>query len=222
MTPPPAPKRLILYDLDGTLVDTLEDITSAVNHTLRMLQLPAVAADEVRGYVGRGVRQLVQRCIKMEDPKRLEYGMQVYLAYYARHMLDHSRLYPGVEPFLEQFASRQQAVITNKPNPFSQQILEALGIARHFIEIIAGDSGYPKKPSPESARALMQRTGVAASDTVFIGDSPIDVEAGRSAGIMTVGLTQGLTDESELRAAHPDLVVSHLTELLDLAVQQNW
>ncbi len=215
-------KQLIIYDLDGTLVDTLEDITCAANHMLRMLQTPGVLAREVRGYIGCGVQELVKRCVKTEDPKRIEYGVSVYRAYYARHMLDQSRLYPGAQAVLDYFKARRQAVITNKPNPFSREILTALGVADYFFEIIAGDSAYPKKPDPAAALAIMQQAGSHPEETLLIGDSPIDIETGRRAGVATVGILHGFSDKDELLAAAPDLLVRDFAELLQRAKAEVW
>lgn len=215
-------KQLILYDLDGTLVDTLADITCAANHMLRILQASAVSAHEVRGYIGCGVHELVKRCLNTEDPKRIEYGVSVYRAYYARHMLDQSRLYPGAREVLDYFNARRQAVITNKPNPFSREILTALGVADYFFEIIAGDSAYPKKPDPSAARAMVQRAGSRPEETLLIGDSPIDIETGRRAGVATIGVLHGFSDKGELLAAAPDVLVQDFSELLQHAKKEDW
>jgi phosphoglycolate phosphatase len=215
-------KRLLLYDLDGTLVDTLEDLTASANHMLRALGSPTISSQEVRRHVGHGVRELVRRCLKSDESSRIDDGMRVYLAHYAQHRLDHARLYPGAREVLEHFASRRQAVVTNKPNPFSRDILEALGIARYFAEIIAGDSGFPKKPDPGAALALMRAEAVTPGETVLIGDSPIDVETARNAGVGVACLLHGLSDAAELSATSPDVLVKDFAELLALAKAQGW
>ena len=215
-------KRLVLYDLDGTLVDTLADIAEATNHMLQTLQAPPMPADAIRQFVGRGVQELVAACLKTEEPQRIEEGVAIYRAYYAQHLLDQSRLYPGATALLDHFASRTQAVVTNKPNPFSQQILDALGVAHYFVEIVAGNSAYPRKPDPASVHALMAAAKATPHDTVLIGDSPIDIETGRNAGITTVAVLHGLTDEPELVRAKPDWLVRDFAELLAVAGRQRW
>ena len=215
-------KRLVLYDLDGTLVDTLADIAEATNHMLQTLQASPMPADAIRQFVGRGVQELVAACLKTDEPQRIEEGVAVYRAYYSQHLLDHSRLYPGAIALLDHFASRPQAVVTNKPNPFSQRILETLGVARYFFEIVAGNSAYPRKPDPASVQALMAAAKATPHDTMLIGDSPIDIETGRNAGITTVAVLHGLTDEPELAAANPDLLVHNFHDLLKQAIQQQW
>jgi phosphoglycolate phosphatase len=216
--------RLIVYDLDGTLVDTLEDITASANHMLERLGLPPIPASDVRGYVGRGVRELVTRCLGTEDGEHLERGLRLYREHYGRHLLDRSRLYPGARETLEHFKrlGRAQAVITNKPDPYSTQILAGLGVEGYFTAIIAGDTQYPKKPDPASLRALMERSGAAPGETVFIGDSPVDVETGRRAGVLTVAVTHGLADVRELAEAAPEVTVAGFAELVALAAARRW
>ena len=215
-------KQLLIYDLDGTLVNTLNDLTRAANETLRVLQAPPVTVEEVRRAVGQGVHELVRCCLKTEDPKVLEHAVKVFRSYYARYVLDTSRLYPGAKEVLDHFAQRRQAVLTNKPNPFATDILKALGVAHYFFQIVAGDSGFPKKPDPASVRELMRQSGAAPEGTVFVGDSSIDIETGRRAGILTVAVLGGFTDEAELAAAKPDLLVKDFPELLRVAASQSW
>ena len=215
-------KRLIIYDLDGTLVDTLEDIAQAANHMLRQLGAPALPARDIRGSVGRGVRQLVQHCLKSDDPTQIERGVTIYRVYYAQHLTDHSALYPGARDTLEHFKTRREAVVTNKPNPFSRDLLAALGVADYFLEIVGGDDGFPKKPDPSSLRALMEREGIAAAEAIMVGDSPVDVEAGRRAGVMTVGITHGFSERSELTAASPDALLNNFEEFLTHAQREGW
>ncbi|MBI3318033.1 MAG: HAD-IA family hydrolase [Candidatus Omnitrophica bacterium] len=220
MTPPL--KRLILYDLDGTLVDTRTDIVQAVNYTLGEMGFSPLPREEVIRSVGLGLRQLLAACLKTEDPGRIEEGVKVYRPYYAKHLLDHSRLYPGALDLLEYFKERKQAVITNKPNPYSRRILELLGVDRFFFEVIGGDSDLPKKPAPETVLWLMGKSNLTAGETLLIGDSPIDAEAGRNAGVFTVIVRQGFSSEEEIRRSGPDKAVDSLKELLQLAKEKKW
>ena len=215
-------KRLIIYDLDGTLVDTREDIAQAANHMLSQLRLPLLASQEICRSVGRGLHNLITGCLKTEDPKQIERGTTLYRAYYAAHLLDHSTLYPGVREVLEYFKQRSQVVITNKPNPYSRDILVGLDVAGYFVEIVAGDSAYPKKPDPTAVQSMMEKAQTVPEKTLMVGDSPIDIETGRNAGVLTVGITQGFADDAELRAAAPTVLVRNFQELLELAKQQGW
>ena len=215
-------RQLICYDLDGTLVDTLEDIAQAANHMLRELQVPPLPVHEIRRSIGKGLHELVTHCLKTEDPQRIEQGTRIYRAYYTQHLLDHSRLYAGTQALFDHFSTRRQVVITNKPNPYSRQILESLGVAHYFCEIVAGNSAYPKKPHPAALLALMEREQVHPMDTIFIGDSPVDIETGRSAGVVTIGVLHGFSDAQELITAHPDVLVENFAQLLELAQRHGW
>ena len=213
---------MIVYDLDGTLVDTLQDITNAANHMLSQLGVAALSPDQVRRFIGRGMRQLVMDCLQTESPERIAEGMRIYRAYYHQHLTDNSRLFPAALEVLEFFSGRTQAVISNKPNPYSTDLLKALGVDRYFFEIIGGDDPYPRKPDPASLRVLMERADASNEQTIVIGDSPIDVELGRSAGVFTVCVTHGLSDRHDLIAAKPDAMVEGFASLLSLAKEQQW
>lgn len=206
--------RLVIYDLDGTLVDTKQDIAEAVNFMLARLGEPPLEAQDICRYVGHGLHHLIAHCLRTQEARRIEAGTALYRTYYATHLLDHSRLYPGVIDTLRYCQRHHQAVLTNKPNPYSRELLIGLGIAEYFVEIIAGDSGYPKKPDPAAAHALMARTQASAQETLMVGDSPIDIETGQRAGVRTVGVAQGFVDRAELAAAKPDVLVSDFSELL--------
>ncbi len=215
-------KRLVVYDLDGTLVDTLQDITNAANHMLSRLKAPLLTPDCVRRFVGRGIQQLVAECLNTDDPQRIQEGLAIYRAHYHQHLVDHSRLYPGTRDILEHFRSRVQAVITNKPNPYSRELLTALGVANYFLDIIGGDTPYPRKPDPTSLHSMMERVDATPEETLLVGDSPIDIETGHRAGVLTVTVSHGLADAGELATASPDLMVSNLLELLTVVKRHGW
>ena len=215
-------KRLIIYDLDGTLVDTGEDIARAVNYMLREMHGAMRPAEEIRRFVGRGLHDLIARCLDTEHPAQIARGTQLFEAHYAAHLTDCSQLYPGVLEMLDALKSRAQAVVTNKPQPFARDLLAALGVAEYFVDIIAGGTTYPKKPDPAAVRALMHRHRVRPEDTVLIGDSLIDVETGKNAGVSTVMMTHGFTSPDELKSGHPEAVVDGFAEFLELARSRGW
>ncbi len=214
--------RLILYDLDGTLVDTKEDIAQAANHMLTQMGQAPLPGPVIWRFVGLGLRQLVEGCLQTDDSHHIEQGMKLYRAHYTQHLLDHTQLFPRAIEVLEHFKARKQAVITNKPNPYARDILTGLRVADYFSEIVGGNSEYPKKPDPGAALAIMHQEGVPHEQTLLIGDSPIDVEMGRSAGIFTVGVSHGFSTQEELAAAAPDLIVKDFAELLVRAQTLNW
>ena len=215
-------KRLILYDLDGTLVDTKLDIAQAVNHALKELGASVLHPDEVARFVGSGLDQLIGGSLKTHDPAVIERGIELFRTYYAKHLADYSTLYPGVREVLEYFKARTQAVITNKPNPYSKNLLSALGVASYFSDIMSGDGEYPRKPDPSAVFTLLQRDGVSASEALVIGDSPIDVEMGRRAGIFTLAVAQGFNAREELVRANPDALVDDFAAVLAFVKQQGW
>ena len=215
-------KRLILYDLDGTLIDTGEDILAAVNHMLLELGHEPLTRKEVDPLVGNGLHSLIRGCLKIQEPKSVEKGGKIFRDYYRRHLLDHSRLFPGALACLDYFKDRVQGMITNKPDPFAKEMLKALGVARFFSEVIAGDSEFPPKPDPSSVLAMMKKFQAPASDAVMIGDSLMDIEAARKAGISAVVMTHGFTDVTALRGAGPDEIFEGFDEFLEFAKKNNW
>jgi phosphoglycolate phosphatase len=218
-------KRIIFYDLDGTLVDTKDDITASANHMLQEIGLPPMTREEVVPFVGRGLRQLVASLVGCpENAPQADEAMKIYRRHYTLHMLDNSRLYPGAKELLEHFKGRQQAVITNKPNPYSRQILAGLGVDSYFIEVVGGEaeSAYPKKPDPSSLIALMRKAGASPKEALFVGDSVVDIQAGKAAGVEMAVVTHGFEEEAAIRREAPEVVVSGFPELIAVARQRGW
>ena len=214
--------QLIIYDLDGTLVDTREDIARAANHMRMQMGLHPIAAESVSAFVGRGVHALISGCLETEDGKKIEKGTKIYRDYYGKHMLDSSRLYPFAKEVLDYFKSRHQAVITNKPDPFSAELLKALGVADYFFEIVPGNADHPKKPDPAAVRHLMESAEASKEETLFVGDSRIDIETGRNAGIRTVVLLHGFGSADELQSAAPARIFKDFREFLETARKEKW
>ncbi len=215
-------KNLILYDLDGTLADTRRDIINGVRYALTTLSGPELTDDEIKDCVGTGLHELIRQVFRTDDERLADRGAKLYRDHYKAHMMDHTHLYSGAREFLEHFKDRKQAVITNKPNPFSTQILEALGVAHYFIAILAGDNGLPFKPDPAAIHHLMEETGAAKEAVLFVGDSPVDIEAARNASVEVVTLSHGFASEAVLREAKPDHIVHDFKELLALAREKGW
>lgn len=215
-------KKLIVYDLDGTLADTRKDIVLSVQHMLREMQAPPLEASEIQRYVGRGLYHLMCSCLKTHDMKQVEKAAKIYRNHYAAHMMDHTRLYDGALDLLCFFENRKQAVITNKPNPFSEDMLARLEVSKFFVEVVAGDAKYPKKPDPQALVALMKNENVTAGETLFIGDSLIDVETARNAGVEIAAVLHGFSSEDELKSARPDLIARDFKELKDLVTSKGW
>lgn len=225
---PAGKKRLIIYDLDGTLVDTAQDIAEATNYMLKMLTGQGLPDDEIRRFVGKGLHDLVRRAIEsVQQPSTaddvvVEEGTRLFGEYYGQHLLDQSRLYPFAQDVLRYFQDRLQAVITNKPDPFVRPLLRGLAIEDYFAHIIATGGDYPKKPDPAAVHALITRARLQPRDVLMVGDSLIDLETGRNARVFTVILTQGFQDRRPLVASKPDALVADLSEFLALVKRQKW
>jgi len=175
--------RLIVYDLDGTLIDSRLDIANAVNATLLELGWREIAVEKVSSFVGGGVKNLMRLALEeagAEARGLSERAIQRFRKRYGEHLLEHTQLYPAVPRVLEFFKDRLQAVITNKPESFSRAILKGLGIGSYFFRILGGDAGFPKKPAPEALLEILKSAGVPAEEAVLVGDSAIDVETGRT------------------------------------------
>jgi phosphoglycolate phosphatase len=211
------PVRLLVFDLDGTLVDSVRDLATAVNETLERAApgTPPLSLAEVRAFVGEGTRVLVERSLKRARVDRtVDEVLPLYLESYRRHLLDNTRLYPGVLEALDGLRDLVLAVLTNKPGDLSRRVLEGLGVASRFVRIWGPEEARGRKPDPRGLQNLMLDLGVGAAETAMVGDSPIDVATGRGAGTLTVGVTYGLDPES-LRADPPEILVGDLRELAD-------
>ena len=207
--------RLLIFDLDGTLVDSLEDITHSVNFTLGKLGRPLLHLDTVREYVGDGMEMLLTRALG-EHTDLLEEAKGIYMVHQSRNLVVRSRLYPGVRETLEHFRSIPMAVVTNKTLEFSEPLLERLGIRPYFGMIIGADAGLPLKPAPDAFLKIMKSLGIAKEYTVVVGDGTTDIRAGKAAGITTCAVTYGFRSEEELRKTGPDHVIHAFSELTGL------
>jgi phosphoglycolate phosphatase len=212
--------KLLVFDLDGTLIDSAQDLCNSVNATLAAFNRPPLPDAQVAGYIGNGAQKLVQRALAADDGVEpgedlLARAYAFFLDYYREHKLDYTYAYDGV---LESLAAlrtvhdqpgapaRVMAVLTNKPVRPAQAICEALGLAPYFLDIYGGNSFATKKPNPEGLFALMQQVNARPDQTVMIGDSAVDVETARNAGAWSIGCTFGLLPQS-LQAAPPDVLV---------------
>lgn len=209
--------RAALFDLDGTLVDSLDDLTDAVNHMLAGFGRPSLTVSSVRRLVGKGAHNLVRRALETDSEEAISRGIELFVAYNLNHVADKSALYPGVRETLHRLTECgiRLVVISNKHETLCNLIMETLGISRQF-EIICGGDTFPEmKPSPLPLLRVMERLGIAPHETVMIGDSINDIQAGREAGVTTIGCAWGYGGAEELagadhRAASPGDVATIL------------
>lgn len=212
-----------VFDLDGTLIDSGDDLAAAVNATLDRLGLPILPAGRVIGFVGHGMRRLLESSLEASVPGRspelLEAATGVFRESYRRGLLDRTALHGGVETMLTGLARAgvRLSLLTNKPREFTEPILAGLGIDGLFSDLVCGGETAAPKPDPAGALRLVERSGLPAERTVLVGDSAVDVETARRAGIGSCAVTWGLRDQAELRAARPDHLVVEPGGLVPLA-----
>ncbi len=205
--------RLLVFDLDGTLVDSKRDLALSVNAMRAAMGLDPLPLETIASYVGHGVTLLVRRSLGTDATNEsVEKGTAFFLAYYRAHMLDHTNFYPGVAEALEKLRGHKMAVLTNKPVVFSREMLTRLGFASYFAFIYGGNSFPQKKPDPIGLHTLMKDLQISARETLMVGDSDTDVLTGRNAGVWTCGVTYGFGAHT-LQHVSPDLVIGDLREL---------
>ncbi len=219
--------RLLIFDLDGTLVDSRIDLANSVNAMLRHYQRPELPCDVISTYVGDGAPMLVRRALG--DPRDEDFvrdALAFFIHYYRQHKLDNTHLYQGIFEMLAALRAARDgagglrmAVLSNKPVNPSRAIVEALGIGEFFFAVYGGNSFETKKPDPLGARRLLEEAGARAEEAVVIGDSDIDVLTGRNAGTWTVGVSYGFAPHT-LEAAPPDVLVDSPQELGKLIVHR--
>jgi len=202
--------RLAVLDLDGTLLDTLDDLADSVNAALGAVGLPPRQRAEIARFVGEGTRLLLDRAVAPRHDL-LEPALAAWWIHYRAHCLVHTRPYPGIPALLTR-AGRRLAVHTNKPGSLARQTLAGTGLLDRFAVVSGGDEA-PRKPDPAGTLEIMRRLGARPADTVFIGDSPTDVRTARAAGVRLVGVAWGFRSEAELRAAGAVTVVDTVAGL---------
>ena len=207
---------LLIFDLDGTLVDSKKDLTASVNHVRSTFGLPALPEDQIASFIGDGAQMLIQRALTAGDrpvaDADVQSGVQLFLSYYREHMLDASVLYPEVHETLMRLSDCRLAVLTNKPIRFSRTMLEGLGILHHFAAVYGGNSFERKKPDPIGILQILKDTEGQIERTWMIGDSAIDVLTGRNAGVRTCGVSWGYATAT-FHQTPPDYLIHRFAEL---------
>ena len=215
--------KLVIFDLDGTLIDSRLDLVHSVNAALRHIGRQELPDDVIASYVGDGAPILIQRALGGEtaDEATIRKGLGFFLSYYRQHKLDRTTIYPGIVEALSRIQNsangspRSFAVLSNKPVGPSRAIVDALGLGAFFGQVYGGNSFATKKPDPEGVRILLDEHRVASQHTAIVGDSHTDVRTGRNAGLWTIGVTYGFAPHT-FEEEPPDVLVDSPQELEEL------
>ena len=232
---PVAQLKLLVFDLDGTLIDSAQDLCNSVNAALTEFGLGPLPDPTIAGFVGNGAPLLIRRALALASKIPIEQvgedlfknAYAFFLQYYREHKLDFTYAYEGVLDALKALdqlhqapgnPARAMAVLTNKPVRMTRSIVDGLGIRGHFFQVYGGNSFEQKKPHPMGVEALMREAGVERAATMMVGDSSVDVLTARNAGIFCCGVTYGFQPET-LADPAPDLLVDRMEQVADWLLQ---
>jgi phosphoglycolate phosphatase len=207
---------LLVFDLDGTLIRSGEDLAASVNYALKAVGLPTVTLEAVLGFIGDGVHILMKRAMGPDALEHYDRAMDLFLDHYEEHLLDRTTLYPDVQEVLDHFSGKIKVIVTQKLQGSVLRIVQALGIADRFQEIIGQDSTPFRKPDPRLLELIMTKWGGTPERTVVIGDGENDILFGRNGGALSCAFLNGITRREKLLALSPDLTCETLSELKTL------
>jgi len=209
------PVELLIFDLDGTLIESKWDIAASVNLTLVELGLPQRPLEEIFGFVGDGVKKLLRLSVGEDDRISFEDALSVFRRHYLTHCLDRTTFYPGIDEALRHFTDKRKAVATNKSIEYTHVILNGLG-AHHFQFVVGGDNGFGLKPEPGMLLHIMECLNVPKERTVLVGDSTNDINGGHNAGIRVCAVGYGMGDRKKMAACQPDWFIERPEQLTEI------
>jgi phosphoglycolate phosphatase len=209
---------LMIFDFDGTLVDTGADLVKSINYTLRALQLPERPEKEIISFVGDGVSKLMARALGQDHAGLQEEAMQIFSGYYGEHLLDHSVLYPGVKDVLDNFRHKTKIILTNKRHRFTLRIAETLKIKNYFADIIGADSTPFMKPDRRVMDYVFSKHSTVGENVLIVGDGINDVMIARNSGILSCALLNGLGNRDDLLKLNPDYSCEDILEMNSLFI----
>ncbi len=211
---------LIIFDLDGTLIDSKKDIAFSVNETFRRMGIDPIPEETIYGYVGNGVRPLIDRSLAAAGKENaISQAIEHFRAIYIDHLLDTTVMFGGVDEVLESFNKnrKKMAIASNKPYRYVEKILKGLGMDDYFESVKGGDSVEMKKPAPEMLQSIMKEVSIDdPKDAVFVGDSGVDIRTGKNANVRTIGVTYGFRSRKEVEENEPDAIIDSPIELMDI------
>lgn len=206
--------KLLIFDLDGTLVDSRVDITNAINHAVKDYGLGPFSVEKITSMVGRGITKLLEDLLKPYPEIPINDVIERFLEHYEKHIIDNTRPYPGAMDVLEELRDYKKVVISNKRENLSKKTLEGLGLLGYFEIVLGSDSTPEKKPSPVPVRRVLEELNVSPHEAAIIGDSDLDIKAGKAAGILTIAVSYGYRPRELLLEA--DHIIDSIKKLPDL------
>ena len=207
----------MIFDFDGTLAATGDDIADSINYTLRTMGMAEISTAEILTFVGDGVGKLIERSLgKGENEQQKKEALEIFSRHYGEHSLDKTVLYPGVVDMLDHFRNKRKIILTNKRFFYTEKICNALQIKDYFIDIIGADSTPFIKPDPQLLDIIQERYTFDRDRTVIIGDGANDLLFAKNTGILCACHLNGLVKREELQALHPDMTFEHFAELKDM------
>ena len=207
----------MIFDFDGTLANTGDDLADGLNYTLQMMNLPTIATEVILTFVGDGIGKLLERSLgEAWNEQRGKEMLEIFPRYYEEHLLDKTVLYPGVLDVLNHFHGKRKIILTNKRLCFTEKICDGLQIRDYFVDIIAGDSTPFFKPAPELLDIIQKRHSFRRDQTVIIGDGANDLLLAKNTGILCACHLNGLGKKEDLQALQPDMTFEHFAELKEM------
>ncbi len=210
------PVDLIIFDLDGTLIDSKKDIATAVNLTLTDMGVEPLNPQVIYGYVGEGVRQLLKKSVGVENRSRCDEALKIFRQHYLDHLLDTTRFHPGIDDVLAHFSNKPKAIVTNKQTAYTMAILEGLRVVDQFEMVIGSEGTQELKPHPAMILKAVEGFKVDRSKAVMIGDSILDIQAAQAAGIKSCAVGYGMGVRKRLEESRPDFFCEHPEDLKQL------
>ena len=207
---------IIIFDLDGTLVDSKTDIATSINHARAALGLPEKNVEEISRCVGGGLKETVKKTLGEEGERLIDKAVVLFKEHYKKNPVKYSRLYPGVRKTLSYFSSKILSVVTNKDHDITVKILKELEIYDLFAYVTGGDDPECRKPSPCPVNSILEKTGVPKDKAVIVGDMDIDIITAQNAGISSCAVTYGIGKKEDITRTKPDYIIHRITELRDI------
>ncbi len=207
---------LMIFDFDGTIVNSGGDIAASVNYTLKTLEIPVLEHDRIIGYIGDGVQKLIERCLGVNNQHMFNDAMRIFSGYYAEHMLDTTSLCDSVVEVLDHFREKKKIIITNKRRHYTIGMTDAFGITKYFDEIIGADSTPYRKPDPRLLFPILEKYRIRNENSLVIGDGINDIMLAKNTGVLSCALLNGLTQKDILISLNPDFVCGDLAGLIEL------